>query len=71
MHQLHLAARREPVEAPRSAAEITLRARETARLEARARLKGRPHGERERRHRLFRAVTRVRARWAGARPLGA
>lgn len=58
MHQLHLDARRAPVEAPRAAAEITLRARELARLQAREPLRERAHGEPMRPRRRSRAVAR-------------
>jgi hypothetical protein len=69
MYQLYLVARHlEPAQGLRSAAEITLQGRATARAQERERLVARRRGEQEE-HRRLRLVARARARWARARPL--
>ena len=70
MSLLHLYARRAPVEVPRAAAEIALRARESARLQARERLRELRREDRELARGGPRTVTRIRARRAWARLLG-
>jgi hypothetical protein len=73
MYHLYLVARRREPEAPRFAAEITLRARAAARDRERELLRAEPHEERVERPRLRprlpRFVARARTRRARARAL--